>query len=100
MLPCIVPSAKIYTFTWDSEYYSNAPVVRIRDVADTLLRKLQDKRDEVEISTSLTDSLIFFIGENALEALDFYSFVLWGTYRHEGQIESLRTPRKLLTKGF
>ena len=48
MLPRIVPSANIFTFTWDSDYYSNAPVVRIRDVADTLLRKLQDERDKVE----------------------------------------------------
>ena len=47
MLPRVVPSAKIFTFTWDSNYYQNAPVVRIRDVADTLLRKLQDQRDEV-----------------------------------------------------
>ena len=48
MLPRIVPSANIFTFTWDSDCYSNAPVVRIRDVADTLLRKLQDERDKVE----------------------------------------------------
>ena len=47
MLPRIVPSARIYTFTWDSEYYSNAPVLRIQDVAGTLLHKLQAERDEV-----------------------------------------------------
>ena len=58
MLPRIVPSARVFTFTWDSDYYSKAPVVRIRDVADTLLRKLQDKRNEVEIKTSLADSLM------------------------------------------
>ena len=100
MLPRIVPSAKIFTFSWDSDYYSNAPVVRIRDVADTLLRKLQDKRNEVDINTSLTDSLMFVLGEHALEALDFYSFVLWGTYRHKSQTETLRSPRKHLTEGF
>ena len=48
MLPHLVPSAKIFTFTWDSNYYNNAPVVRIQDVADTLLRKLQDERDKVQ----------------------------------------------------
>ena len=99
MLPRIVPSARIYIFTWDSDYYSNAPVVRIRDVADTLLRKLQDKRNEVGINTSLEDSLISGIGENALETLDFHRFVLWGTYCHESQIEPLKSPKKLLTKG-
>ena len=83
MLPRIVPSARILTFTWDSDYYSNAPVVRIQDVADTLLRKLQDKRNEVEVNTSLTDSLMSGTGEHALEAFDLYSFVLWGTYRHQ-----------------
>ena len=100
MLPYIVPSARIFTFTWDSDYYSNAPVVRIRDVADTLLRKLQDKRDEVEINKSSTGYLISGIGEHALEAPYFSSFVLWGTYRHESQTESLENPRKLFTKGF
>lgn len=48
MLPRIVPSARIFTFTWDSDYCTYAPVVRIRDVADTLLRKLQDARDKVK----------------------------------------------------
>ena len=62
MLPRVIPSATIFTFTWDSDYYSNAPILRTRDVADTLLRKLQDERDEVEIYTSYTTSLIFGIG--------------------------------------
>ena len=47
MLPHVVPSAKIFTFTWNSNYYKDAPVVRIQDVADTLLRKLQDERNKV-----------------------------------------------------
>ena len=100
MLPRIVPSAKIFTFTWDSDYYSNAPIIRIRDVADTLLRKLQDKRDQVEIKTFLTDSLISGIGKYALEAPDLSSLVLWRTHRYESQTESLERQRKLFTKRF
>ena len=59
MLPRVVPSARVFTFNWDAEYYKNAPVVRIQDVADTLLRKLQDERDKVGnqyIFNGLSDS--------------------------------------------
>ena len=86
MLPRVVPSATISTFTWDSDYYSNAPILRIRDVANTLLRKLQDERDEVELYISCTISLIFDIGWHALEADCFYSFVLWRSHRHESEV--------------
>lgn len=48
MLPDVVPSANIFTFTWNSNYYKNAPVLRIYDVADVLLNKLQIHRDKVE----------------------------------------------------
>lgn len=48
MLPHVVPSAKIFTFTWNSNYYKDAPVVRIQDVAGTLLSQLQSQRDKVE----------------------------------------------------
>ena len=34
------------------------------------------------------------IGENALEAAHFHSFVLWGSYRHEGQLKSSKEPKK------
>ena len=47
MLPHVVPSANIFTFTWNSNYYENAPVVRILDVADILLSKLRSQRDRV-----------------------------------------------------
>ncbi len=47
MLPAIVPSAKIYMFTWNSRYYEDAPVSRIRGVANILLSSLQTKRDRV-----------------------------------------------------
>lgn len=40
MLSHVVPSAKVFIFTWDLDYYSNTPILRIRDMADTLLRKL------------------------------------------------------------
>ena len=42
----------------------------------------------------LTNPLICGIGEDALEAAHFHSFVLWGSYRHEGQIESSEEPKK------
>lgn len=57
MLPCLVPSARILTFTWDSNYYKDAPIVRIQDVAYTLLRKLQDERDKVESKRAFFDGL-------------------------------------------
>ena len=57
MLPHLVPSARISTFTWDSNYHEDAPVVRIQDVAYTLLRKLQDERDEVESKPFLKKTL-------------------------------------------
>ena len=90
MLPRVVPSATIYTFTWDSDYYSNAPILRIRDVADTLLRKLQDQRDEVGVYKSCTMSLILGEGQYALEANYLYSFVLWWSDRHESQINPVQ----------
>ncbi|MCJ1224820.1 hypothetical protein MMC12_001466 [Toensbergia leucococca] len=46
MLPNVVPSANIFTFTWNSNYYKNAPIVRIQDVAEVLLSKLQSQRDK------------------------------------------------------
>lgn len=50
MLPSIIPSARIYIFTWNSKYYENAPVTRIQDVAAIMLSKLKSKQDEVEMN--------------------------------------------------
>ena len=88
MLPQVVPSANIFTFTWNSDYYTNAPVVRIEDVADMLLSKLKSQRDEVEPIHLWVNSLIFGIGTNIPKTAHFHSFVLWGTHRHQGQVES------------
>lgn len=95
MLPNIVPSANIFTFTWNSNYYKNAPVVRIQDVADTLLSKLQSQRDKVESTHFCMNSLIFAIGKHAHKTAHFHSFLLWGTHRYEGQDESLTEPKKV-----
>ncbi|KAL9065051.1 MAG: hypothetical protein Q9161_008470 [Pseudevernia consocians] len=46
MLPHVVPSANIFTFTWNSDYYKNAPLIRIQDVAGVLLSQLQSQRDK------------------------------------------------------
>ena len=47
MLPAIVPTVRVFTFSWNAEYYENGPVVRITDVAEVLLRMIQNQRDEV-----------------------------------------------------
>lgn len=47
MLPDIVPSARIYTFSWNARYYADASVARIEDVAEVLLNALQNQRDKV-----------------------------------------------------
>ena len=47
MLPNIVPSAKIYTFSWNAKYYEDASVARIKDVADVMLSNVQRQRDQV-----------------------------------------------------
>lgn len=95
MLPKIVPSANIFTFTWNSNYYKNAPVVRIQDVADTLLSKLQSQRDDVGSIRFWMNSLIFAIGKHASKTAHFHSFMLWGTHRHEGQVESFIKLKKV-----
>lgn len=95
MLPDVVPSTNIFTFTWNSNFYKDAPVVRIQDVADTLLRKLQSQRDKVESIRFWMNSLIFGIGKHAPKTARFHSFVLWGPYRHEGQIESFKEPESV-----
>lgn len=87
MLPNVVPSANMFTFTWNADYYKNAPVVRIQDVAEVLLSKLQGQRDKVESTHFWKNSLIFGIGKYARKAAHFHSFVLWGPHRHEGQVE-------------
>ncbi len=47
MLPDIVPSARIYTFSWNANYYSDASIARIENVAEVLLSNLQNQRDKV-----------------------------------------------------
>lgn len=49
MLPAAIPSARIYTFNWNSSYYEDAPIVRILDVAEILLSKIISMRNEVSI---------------------------------------------------
>ncbi len=95
MLPHVVPSANIFTFTWNSNYYKDAPVVRIQDVADILLSKLQSQRDKVESIHFWMNSLILAIGKYAFKTAHFHSFVLWGTHRHQGQIESFIESKKV-----
>lgn len=41
------------------------------------------------------DSLIFAIGKHAPQAAYFHSFVLWGSYRHEGQVEFVTKLKKV-----
>lgn len=48
MLPDIVPSARIYTFSWNARYYADASVARIENVAEVLLSVLQSQRDKVK----------------------------------------------------
>lgn len=95
MLPDVVPSANIFTFTWNSDYYKNAPVVRIQDVAATLLNKLQSQRDKVESIHFWMNSLIFAIGKHAPKTAHFHSLVLWGAHRYEGQVDFLTEPKKV-----
>lgn len=95
MLPNVVPSANIFTFTWNSNYYKNAPVVRIQDVADILLSKLQSQRDKVGSIHFWMNSLIFAVGKHPPKTAHFHSFVLWGTHCYEGQAESLTEPKKV-----
>lgn len=47
MLPNVVPSARIYAFSWNAKYYEDASVARIDNVADVLLNNLQSQRDNV-----------------------------------------------------
>lgn len=47
MLPSVVPSARIYAFSWNAKYYEDASVARIDNVADVLLNNLQGQRDNV-----------------------------------------------------
>ena len=47
MLPDIVPSARIYTFSWNANYSKDATVTRIANVAEVLLSKLEHNRDKV-----------------------------------------------------
>ena len=95
MLPHVVPSANIFTFDWNSSYYKNAPVVRIQDVADILLSKLQSQRDEVESLRFWMNSLIFGIGKHAPKTAHFHSFMLWRPHCHEGQVESVIKLKKV-----
>ncbi|KAM0799817.1 hypothetical protein BDR22DRAFT_854308 [Usnea florida] len=46
MLPKIVPSARIYTFSWNASYSKDAPVIRIVNVAEIFLSNLRSQRDE------------------------------------------------------
>lgn len=46
MLPDIVSSARIYTFSWNARYYADASVARIENVAEVLLSVLQSQRDK------------------------------------------------------
>ena len=39
--------------------------------------------------------LIFGIGEYPLKAAHFHGFLLWGSYRHESQIESFKEPKNV-----
>lgn len=48
MLPDIVPSARIYTFSWNANYYADASIARIDNVAEVLLSNLQSQRDKVK----------------------------------------------------
>ena len=52
MLPDVVPSARIYTFSWNANYYADASVARIDNVAEVLLSNLQSQRDKVNLSSN------------------------------------------------
>ena len=100
MLPHVVPSANIFTFTWNSDYYKNAPLIRIQDVAGVLLSQLQSQRNKVESIGFWMNSLILGIGKDAPETANFHRFMLWGTHRHESQVESCIKLKKLFTHYF
>ena len=53
MLPSIVPSARIYTFSWNASYSEDAPVIRIVNVVETFLSNLLSQRDEVNVLVSI-----------------------------------------------
>ncbi|KAL9067187.1 MAG: hypothetical protein Q9161_007083 [Pseudevernia consocians] len=66
MLPHIVPSARIYTFSWNAKYYEDASVARIDSVAEVLLSNLQSQRDKDgdNISDADDDDVLLGITEN------------------------------------
>ena len=61
MLPDVVPSARIYTFSWNANYSSDAPVTRIVNVAEVLLKNLEKDRKKVgSHATIRMHDLIFY----------------------------------------
>ena len=49
MLPSIVPSARIHTFSWNASYSEDAPVICIVNVAEIFLSNLRSQRDKVNV---------------------------------------------------
>lgn len=47
MLPTVVPKARIWTFDYNANYHSNAPVVDLLALGETLLRSLSEVRTNV-----------------------------------------------------
>ena len=47
MLPTVVPKARIWTFDYNANYHSNAPVVDLLALGETLLRSLLEVRTNV-----------------------------------------------------
>jgi hypothetical protein len=47
MLAAVVPTARIWTFHYNANYHTNAPVVDILGVGKVLLQVLQARREEV-----------------------------------------------------
>ena len=48
MLPSVVKEARIWVFDWNSNFSHDAQIVRIPDLAGTLLNFIKDKRDDFQ----------------------------------------------------
>lgn len=47
MLPAVVPTARIWTFYYNTNYHTEVPVVDILGMGKVLLQVLQARREEV-----------------------------------------------------
>ena len=58
------------------------------------LAQTSGRAKQGRVNALFTNSLTLAIGEHTLETAHFHSFMLWGSNRHESQIESFREIKK------